>query len=53
MAATQAEVDRVLAAYDNAQQGKDYSETIIMETQQISGDEYRMIWSTLYTGNNA
>lgn len=51
MAATQAEVDRVLAAYDNAKTAADYAESIVMEMQQVSGDDYRMVWTNQYPTN--
>jgi hypothetical protein len=48
MAATQAEVDRVLAAYENAKAAQEYAESIVMEMQQISGTDYKMVWSNQY-----
>lgn len=48
MAATQEEADRVLAAYDNAKTAKDYADSIVIEMQQNSGDDYTMVWTTRY-----
>ena len=48
MAATQAEADRVLAAYDNAKDAAEYAETIVMEMQQVSGTDYKMVWTNQY-----
>ena len=48
MAATQQEVDRVMAAYDNAKNATDYAESIVLEMQNISGTDYRMVWTNQY-----
>lgn len=48
MAATQQEVDRVLAAYDNAKEAKQYTDSLVIEMQVNSGDDYKMVWSTRY-----
>ena len=48
MAATQAEVDRVVAAYENAKTAKEYADSIVMEMQQASGDDYTFVWSEQY-----
>lgn len=48
MAATQEEIDRVLAAYDNARAADDYVESIVLEMQQNSGTDYRMVWTNQY-----
>lgn len=48
MAATQAEVDRVLAAYENAKDVPEYAESIVMEMQQVSGTDYKMVWTNQY-----
>lgn len=50
-APTQAEVNRVLLAYNRAKSAEGYAETIVMEAEQISGDDYRMNWSDEYTGD--
>ena len=46
--ATQQEVDRVLAAYENAEAAADYAESIVMEMQQISLYDYKMVWTNQY-----
>lgn len=45
---TQAEVDRVIAAYNNAKEAKNYADTIVVEMQLNSGDDYTMVWNTSY-----
>ena len=47
-AATQEEIDRVLAAYENAKAAPGYAESIVMEMQQISGTDFRMVWTNQY-----
>lgn len=42
---TQQEVDRVLAAYENAKAATEYAETIVLEMRQISGTDYKMVWT--------
>lgn len=51
MAATQEEIDRVLAAYDNAKAAAEYADSIVMEMQQVSGTEYKMVWTNQYPTN--
>lgn len=51
MAATQEEVDRVLAAYDNAKAAVEYADSIVMEMQQISGTDYKMVWTNQHQTN--
>ena len=51
MAATQEEVDRVLAAYAIAKEAPDYVESIVLEMQQVSGEDYRMVWTSQYPTN--
>lgn len=46
MAATQEEVDRVIAAYENAKAAKEYENSLVLDTEIISDNDYRMIWST-------
>lgn len=48
MAATQEEVDRVLAAYDNSKKAPEYVESIVLEMQQNSGTDYKMVWTNQY-----
>lgn len=45
MGATQQEVDRVVGAYENARGAIRYAETIKLEMQQISGTDYKFIWT--------
>lgn len=46
---TQQEVDRVIAGYENAKKSIQYAETIVIETQNNTGEDYTMVWSTAYT----
>ena len=49
-APTQEEINRVISGYDRASGAADYADTIVCEMEQVSGDNYRMIWSTGYNG---
>lgn len=49
-APTPAEISRVIAGYNRADNAADYADTIVCEMQQVSGDNYRMVWSTEYNG---
>lgn len=48
MAATQEEVDRVMAAYEKSKEAPEYVESIALETQLNSGTDYRMVWTNKY-----
>jgi len=50
MAATQAEADRVLAAYENAKEAPAYVNSIKLQMSLIAGeiDDYRMVWTSQY-----
>ena len=45
---TQQEVDRVVAVYGNLQDANAYAESIVIEMQLNSGEDYTMVWSTKY-----
>lgn len=47
---TQADINRVINGYNLADGAADYADTIVCEMQQVSGDNYRMVWSTEYSG---
>ena len=47
---TQAEINRGINGYNRAEEAPEYAETIICEMEQVSGDNYRMVWSTEYSG---
>lgn len=47
---TQADINRVINGYNMADGAADYADTIVCEMQQVSGDNYRMVWSTEYSG---
>lgn len=48
MAATQDEVDRVIVVYEDAKQIPGYVDSIVLEMQQNSETDYRMIWTNQY-----
>lgn len=48
MAAKQEEVDRVLSAYEIAKEALGYADSIVLEMQQVSGTDYRMVWTNKY-----
>ena len=52
-APTQEDIDRVINGYNLADGAADYADTILCEMQQVSGDNYRMVWSTEYSGGFA
>lgn len=45
---TQEDVDNVIAAYENAKAAKGYADTIKLEMNQITGTDYKMIWTEQY-----
>lgn len=47
---TQGDINRVVNGYNLAKESADYADTIVCEMQQISGDNYRMVWSAEYSG---
>ena len=47
---TQDDINRVINGYNLADGAADYADTIVCEMQQVSGDNYRMVWSTEYSG---
>lgn len=49
-APTQDDINRVINGYNRADAAADYADTIVCEMQQVSGDNYRMVWSTEYNG---
>ena len=49
-APTEEEIDRVISGYNRAGGAADYADTIVCEMEQVSGDNYRMVWSTQYNG---
>ena len=49
-APTQEEIDRVLAAYENAKQATEYAGSIKCEMAHQSGDNYTMVWSEQQNG---
>ena len=47
---TDENISRVVAGYNRAVAAADYADTIVCQMQQVSGDNYQMLWSTEYTG---
>ena len=47
---TEKDIERVINGYNRAIGAADYADTIKCEMQQVSGDNYRMVWSTEYNG---
>lgn len=50
-APTQEEIDRVISGYDRADGAANYADSIVCEMQQLSDDNYKMVWSTEYNGS--
>lgn len=48
---TEKDINRVISGYDQADLAADYADTLVVEMQQISGDEYKMVWNNEYSGN--
>lgn len=46
--ATQEQVDQVLAAYENALAAPGYADSLVFEMQQVSGTDYKMVWTNQY-----
>lgn len=47
---TQDDINRVIEGRDRAQEAANYADSLVFEMQNISGDNYRMVWSTEYSG---
>lgn len=47
---TQEDINRIIEASDRASEADDYADTIVCEMQLVSGENYRMMWSTEYNG---
>lgn len=47
---TQEDINRVIEASDRASAAADYADTIVCEMQLVSGENYKMMWSTEYNG---
>ena len=46
----QGDINRVISGYNRADGAADYADSIVCEMEQVSGDNYRMVWSTEYNG---
>ena len=47
----QKDINRIISGYNQADSAADYADTLVVEMQQMSGDEYRMVWSNRYSGD--
>lgn len=50
-APTQAEIERILSGINQADAAMDYVDHQLCEMQEISGDDYKMVWSTKTRGD--
>lgn len=48
---TESEIETVVDGYNRANGAADYADTIKCQMQQITGDNYKMLWSTVYNGS--
>ena len=48
---TPEQINRVVTAYNRAVGAAEYTNTLVVQAEQISGDEYRMNWSNRYDGS--
>ena len=44
------DVNRIVTGYIAAQEATEYAGAVTMEMQQISGDDYEMVWTAAYDG---
>lgn len=40
------DVERIVEGYHRAENAADYADTIVLEAEQISDDNYRLVWTT-------
>ena len=45
-----ANVDRIINGYEEAQQAANYGEALVLDEEEISGDDYRLLLTNAYTG---
>lgn len=48
---TESEIETVVDGYNRAIGAADYADTVKCQMQQITGDNYKMLWSTVYNGS--
>lgn len=39
------DVERIIEGYYRAENAADYADSIVLATEQISGEDYRMVWT--------
>ena len=44
------DIVRVMTGYDEAKEGKKYADSLKLEAENISGNNYCLVWSTAYNG---
>lgn len=49
-APTEAEIERVINGYNRAEAAAGYAGSIVCEMQLVEGENYKMVWSTEYSG---
>ena len=45
-----ADINRVMNAYEEAQEAANYAEAIVLDEELISGEDYRVIFTNNYSG---
>ena len=48
---TQEQINRIISGKDHAKDAADYADTIVVEAQLVSGENYNMVWSNQYNGS--
>ena len=49
-APTEAEIERVINGYNRAEAAGGYAGSSVCEMQLVEGENYKMVWSTEYSG---
>lgn len=45
------DINRIMNGYENAIAAANYEEAIVLDEELIENDDYRMIWTTNYSGD--
>lgn len=45
-----ADLNRIISGYQEAIDAANYAEALVFDTEQNSGDDYTLVWSTSYEG---
>lgn len=48
---TEKDIERVINGYNRAIGAADYADSVVMEMQLVSVENYQMVWSNQYNGN--